>query len=406
MRKIHYAWWIVVACCAINCCNSIIISNGSNFFNPVAQSLNIGIGQITIYITIMSLTMAALFPVMGKLVEKHLKKILFLGGLLQFGTFALMSTFQHVQQFWVAGLFLGVGGSITYAMAVPVLINMWFYKSQGLALGIAFSFQGIAAAFFSIVTGNVIAALGWRNAYLVLAICGALIYIPAVFFLVKTPQEKGLHPYGVEEVYKKYDSAQEKENGVTLQQALRHPSFYLMITCSLLMAMLNSESTQITAFSLGHFHLNIQMAATMLAIYNIGFMVGNLVLGIINDMVGFVSFVIAITLAVVAQFFLYQGTAIAVTVFFIGFAFSSYNLLLPLITRYIFGNKEYSRIWAYFMSAGSISGAFIVPIYGSIFDMTGSYSLVFIIEAIVGVLVGICGVTALMIRPGKRVKNL
>lgn len=407
MKKIHYAWWIVVACCAINSCNGIIVSSATNFFNPVAQTLHVGIGQITVYVTVMSLTMAALYPLIGKLMRNHLKPLIVFGGVIQYGTLAMMSTFQYMQQFWIAGLFLGIGAAITYAMAVPVLINMWFRKSQGLALGIALSFQGIAAAVFSIVAGNTITALGWRNAYLLLAVCGIMMYIPTVVFLVKTPKEKGIQPYGSELCAEESDKALIEVDGITLKQAIRCPSFYCMIAGALFLAMVASEATQVSSFSSGHFHYDLITAAAMVAVYNIGLMAGNLLLGMIDDRIGHVgTFLLAMGMIITSQIMLYLGQSIPVAIFMMGFAFSSYNLLLPLITRYIFGSLDYSRIWSFLMSAGSFSGAFIVPIYGSMFDATGSYNLVFIFAGITGLLVAIIGTAALVLRPEKHANNI
>ena len=400
MKKIHYGWWIVLACCAITCCNGIIMQATVNFYGPVATELGVGIGKLTIYVTIMSLTMALLYPVVGNFLEKHLKPILLFGGVIQYVALALMGTFHSVYQFWFAGLLLGIGSSITMVMAVPILVNMWFVEKRGLALGLAFSFNGIAAAVFSMVAGYGITLWGWRTAYFVLAICGLITYIPAILLLIKTPQQKGMQPYGAVAVSETVGEIRNTNNGMTLSQALKHPAFYCMLLCAAVLAAASSEASQVSAFSTGHFGLSVEAAAGVVAIYSIGNMIGNVIMGTIDDKIGHgKTLILAIGITIAVQAILLTITAGSVlltpAVFVLGFVLTIYSVLLPGMASEIFGEKDYSRIWAYIMSAGSICGAIIIPTYGTIFDKTGSYSGVFVLVAALSIICIISGIAAL-----------
>jgi MFS family permease len=400
MKKLHYGWWIVLACCAITCCNGIIMQATVNFYGPVATELGVGIGKLTIYVTIMSLTMALLYPVVGNFLEKHLKPILLFGGVIQYVALALMGTFHSVYQFWFTGLLLGIGSSITMVMAVPILINMWFVEKRGLALGLAFSFNGIAAAVFSMVAGYGITLWGWRTAYFVLAICGLITYIPAILLLIKTPQQKGVQPYGAVAISESVGEISSTNNGMTLSQALKHPAFYCMLLCAAVLAAASSEATQVSAFSTGHFGLSVEAAAGIVAIYSIGNMIGNVIMGTIDDKIGHgKTLILAIGSTIAVQAILLtitKGSALLTpAVFVLGFVLTIYSVLLPGMASEIFGEKDYSRIWAYIMSAGSICGAIIIPTYGTIFDKTGSYSGVFVLVAVLSIICVISGIAAL-----------
>jgi MFS family permease len=400
MKKLHYGWWIVLACCAITCCNGIIMQATVNFYGPVATELGVGIGKLTIYVTIMSLTMALLYPVVGNFLEKYLKPILLFGGVIQYVALALMGTFHSVYQFWFAGLLLGIGSSITMVMAVPILINMWFVEKRGLALGLAFSFNGIAAAVFSMVAGYGITLWGWRTAYFVLAICGLITYIPAILLLIKTPQQKGVQPYGAVAISESVGEISSTNNGMTLSQALKHPAFYCMLLCAAVLAAASSEATQVSAFSTGHFGLSVEAAAGIVAIYSIGNMIGNVIMGTIDDKIGHgKTLILAIGSTIAVQAILLtitKGSALLTpAVFVLGFVLTIYSVLLPGMASEIFGEKDYSRIWAYIMSAGSICGAIIIPTYGTIFDKTGSYSGVFVLVAVLSIICVISGIAAL-----------
>jgi MFS family permease len=371
-----------------------------NFYGPVATELGVGIGKLTIYVTIMSLTMALLYPVVGNFLEKHLKPILLFGGVIQYVALALMGTFHSVYQFWFTGLLLGIGSSITMVMAVPILINMWFVEKRGLALGLAFSFNGIAAAVFSMVAGYGITLWGWRIAYFVLAICGLITYIPAILLLIKTPQQKGVQPYGAVAISESVGEISSTNNGMTLSQALKHPAFYCMLLCAAVLAAASSEATQVSAFSTGHFGLSVEAAAGIVAIYSIGNMIGNVIMGTIDDKIGHgKTLILAIGSTIAVQAILLtitKGSALLTpAVFVLGFVLTIYSVLLPGMASEIFGEKDYSRIWAYIMSAGSICGAIIIPTYGTIFDKTGSYSGVFVLVAVLSIICVISGIAAL-----------
>ena len=403
MKKIHYGWFIVLACCAISCCNALVMQVSANFYMPVAEELGVGIGKLTIYVTIMSLTMALMFPTVGKYLEQYLKPMLLLGGVLQLLAMALMSAFSNVYLFWAAGLFIGVGAAITMSMSIPILINMWFVEKRGFAMGLALSFMGVAATVLNLLAGSLIGGGGWRMAYLALSVCVAVVYFPAILFLVKTPQQKGVQPYGVNSTGADNSTevaAKTATNGMTMAQAIKHPAFYCMLVCAATLAAASSEATQVSAFCTGHFGLSIEAGASMLAILSVGVMLGNVVMGIIDDKAGhIVTWLLAIDLILLSQIVLIANMTamLMISVFVFGFATTIYTVLLPLMTDSIFGGADYSKIWGYIMSAGSILGAIIVPIYGTIFDITGSYSLVFILVAVLTVICGTTGALALKI---------
>lgn len=409
MKNVHYAWWIMLACCAISSCMGFVTVAGGNFYRPVAVELGVGVGQLALYMTVMSLTMAALFSTAGKLLAKNLKWSLLIGGLLQYIPYGLMSCFTNVYQFYVAGFFIGVGSSITLFMAVPILINMWFVEKKGLAMGIAMGFSGVAGAIASMIAGFTIPAFGWRMSYVILAVIGCSIFVPMVFFLVKTPQEKGVLPYGYQAVN---SDTMVCQTAVTEEKSLPPADVKRALICMLLcgsaLAVASALGTQVSAFSTGHFGLSVGMAATMVSISTIGTLVGKISLGAIDDRFGHAfAFVLGIGLIVISQILLLavKGTTVLLmgSVFLTGLALTTYTILLPLLTGAIFGQKDYSKYWAYIMSAGSIIGAFATPIYGAMFDKTGEYTLVFIVVIVATIIGGAMGISALRIGAKRQV---
>lgn len=403
MKKMHYAWWIMIACCAITCCTGIVSTSGGNFYRPVAEELGVGIGKLTLYVTIMSLTMAALFPAAGNLLGKHLKLVLLSGGILQYVPFGLMSCFTSVYHFYIAGFFIGMGASITMFMAVPILINMWFVEKKGLAMGISLGFSGVAGAIASMIAGYTIPAFGWRLSYVILACIGLCVFIPAILLLVKTPQQKNVMPYGYEKAKKAVGTEQMTAvEEKTLSPAAARTALICMMFCSAALAAASAEATQVSAFSTGHFQLSIGQAATMMSCFSIGAVVGKIALGAVDDRLGHApTFLLGVALVIAAQILLLLSNGVVVlimaTVALAGGALAVYSVLPPLMTGAIFGQRDYNRFWAYIMSAGCIAGAIATPIYGTIFDRTGSYTAAFLLIIALAAIGGIMGTLALKI---------
>lgn len=131
-----------------------------------------------------------------------------------------------------------------------------------------------------------------------------IIYIPAILFLVTIPKEKGILPYGAKKESIEIIGDKTKQK-ITLKQAIRQLVFYLIICCAVLFTMVISESTQISTFSSEYFGMRIGMAANVYAINNIGFMIGNLMIGIIDDKIGHTGvFMFAIGLIISGQIML------------------------------------------------------------------------------------------------------
>ena len=74
------------------------------------------------------------------------------------------------------------------------------------------------------------------------------------------------------------------------------------------------------------------------------------------------------------------------------------TVIPPLMTNTVFGAKDYNCIWAYFMSAASISGAIAPPLYGFIFDVSGAYTLMYAVVITLALISLICGLIALKSR--------
>lgn len=124
-------------------------------------------------------------PLFGSLGERwSLRWMMALGVLFGGAALLLGSSVGGLGQFYLMYALLNVGfAASTFVPQVQILSN-WFVKRRGLAIGIANSGQGFAAV-LNLAVPVLIALLGWRRSYLVLALFTMAIIFPLAAFLLR-----------------------------------------------------------------------------------------------------------------------------------------------------------------------------------------------------------------------------
>lgn len=408
-KKIHKAWFVLIACCAVQAGGAGTLVNCAGiFFSPVAKSLGVGIGEVSLYFTITSLCLAFSLPLAGKMLPKLNIRILLPTGIIICDLcVAAMSQFTAVWQWYIAGAILGIAGAFIFIITSPIIIGNWFHKKLGLAMGITMSFNGIGGAIINPILSSAITNLGWRNAYLVMSIISAIIVLPFTLFVVRfKPEDIGLKPYGYEESVNSVANDTNKI-GVPAKIAKKSIAFYIMFISFGLIGFLGGYSQQLPAFA-----NSIKMPATLGAILvSLSLLVsvgGKLTLGILNDKFGIKVVTIGGTLVVIIAFALLIFNNGNYTMVLIGSAFYGVSqtinaVALPLITRETFGSREYSSIFANLAMGQNLIGAFGYSAIGFIYDKTGSYSANFILGIILCIVFIL--LTLIALSSGKKLKS-
>lgn len=407
-KKIHMAWFVLIACCALQAGGAgTLVNSAGVFLSPVAESLGVGIGELSLYLTITSLCLAFSLPIAGKMLTKYNIRILLSVGMTICAlSVAAMSQFTAVWQWYIAGAILGIAGSVIFIITSPAIISNWFHKKVGLAMGIAMAFNGIGGAIMNPIISSAITNLGWRNGYLVMAAISLVIVLPFMLFVVRfKPEDVGLKPYGYEEnkqdVKKNVDT-----DGIPAKIATKSMPFYLLFIAFGLMGYLNGYSQQLPAFG-----ASINMPATLSAmLVSLSLLVsvgGKLTVGALNDKYGIKAVSVTGMLIVAIAFGLLIFSNGNYTIALIGSALYGVTqtinaVAVPLITRKAFGSKDYSSIFANLAMGQNLIGAFGISIIGVIYDKTGSYNTNFGIG--IGLCVGFIVLTLAALSSAKKLK--
>lgn len=190
-------WWIVVGALLGLVVNTGVIEvfTFSVFLKPISQDL--GFPRETIALAGIFGSLCATFatPTFGKAIDHLGLRVVFLPMICLYAlATALLSLLSTSFALMVAFFcFRGIVGSGQSPIAYSKAIAAWFDKDRGLALGIAIAGVGLGVAVMPLIATQMIAAYGWRTAFVGLG--GAIIvigFIPA-FLFVREPQVRSDH---------------------------------------------------------------------------------------------------------------------------------------------------------------------------------------------------------------------
>ncbi len=353
------------------------------FISPVAKDLGVGIGNLTLYLSISSIVTLFFLPIGGKLMAKYnIKGLLIVAILLQAGSFAAFGLMSSIWGWYILAVPLAIGGVFVTVIAGPVLINSWFKKSNGLALGIMGAATGGIGAITQPVVGNLIANKGWSQSYILVGIAVLVIVIPVILLLIKkSPKEKGLLPYGASSSTETGASAEnESEKGISIAVARKSGAFYSLALFFFLITAIGSFTIHIPTF-LANKGYSVEFSGSVMGLYMIGVLFGSLILGILSDKIGtkntsLIAMILGGSAILMLLFFAGVSGIVMFAAVLLGFMVASIGTLAPALTASLFGSKDYSQIYSLASLGLAVASIIALPAYGYIYDFTGTYTIV------------------------------
>lgn len=370
-----HAYKIVVACCAITITGlSIPINCGGLFYKPASEALNVGLGALSLYLTIQYIVTALFLPLAGKLMAgQSAKLILICAIVLDSAAFACLGYANGVWWFYISGFFMGLAGAILIFLAVPVLITNWFAGGTGAALGIALAAGGVASAIFSPIINFLITAWSWRVAYAICGLAMAIIALPVCLRVVQMkPETIGLKPWGKAET-----QTDAQRCGVPFKICIHLPLFYIVFLFAGLLGITSALIIHIPPY-MQEIGLSPLSVSSVLSAVVIGVTCGMFGVGWLNDKLGMgLSVALGICAGLIGMLLLFVGDNINLGLaggFCYGAGSATTLVAPPLVVKNLFGMKEYSQIYAWITTAVALGAAFGVSLFGFIRDFAANYS--------------------------------
>ncbi|MBM4262885.1 MAG: MFS transporter [Deltaproteobacteria bacterium] len=411
--KIFYGWYIVAVGFLANVASSFALaSTMSIFLKPLTADLGVSRGVFSLLRSGEGIIAASIAPLIGTIVDRHGGRWLMVVGtaIVGVGYFILAHVDSFAQFAAVRLTLVTLGDAMMGYMVVNVVIAQWFVRQRSRALAFSSMGVGFAKVCMPVLAAWLILSLGWRHTWFIFGILTlALLVIPALLIIRRSPEAMGLlpdgltEPTGVEGELKKQVSEREvgaQEAVWTRAEAMRTSAFWLLVIT------FGISSMGVTGLNL-HVYSYVTdigytpvVAATVMSIIASMQLASPLAWGVLADRIGaklaamlrFVIQGLGLGLAILTGnwFCLYAG-------FFIYGIGLGGNMVIPdtLWANY-FGRRSLGKIRGIGLLISHFVSAIGPPFFGFLFDITGGYGLSF---AIFGAVLAISAVLSLLLAP-------
>ena len=429
VARIHHAWLILVACFGFySLIYGAVATTLGVFVVPVMEETGWSRTLTMSYTYIQPLVSAALAIPAARIFNAWDPRWVLSGVLVLHGATFVLPAFINQLWAWILyGAAWGVLAAFILYLAVPSLVNAWFKKRVGFAVGLASAGISVFGALANPVLTAMVESMGWRPTRVILGLVVTLVaLVLTVAFVRKSPADLGLLPYGEELVPTDAQRLGRKplngddqavcvaadrdsqdvcggsgggavqdaspwEHGVPAKVATRSSAFVLLLMSISILTMCTPLGQQLVSFGT-ETSLGAWAGAMGVSVLSISAVVSKLCLGGAADRFGTERTIrVACATGVIGP--LMMGLCGGnVAVFLVGAAifglgYSTMTVLGPLSVREAFGTRDFDPIYARITTVVFVFAGLGNFLYAAIYDLTGGYLGLFLMPAL---LYGVC----------------
>jgi len=388
---IFYGWVIVAAGCLI-----LLVEWGCHysygvFFTELCADFGWTRAMVSGAYSLGFLWHGIIYFVAGSLNDKYGPRLtLAISAVIMGLGYALMSVIKAPWQLYIFyGIVIGTGVGFGY-MPVTSTVSRWFVKRRGTALGITMAGIGIGTLVLAPFAQFLITKFDWRASYLILAGLVVVVVLPVSRLMRLDPSEKGLLPYGREEIATENEqrgNSLSSEVSFSLKQATKTSQFWLLsVMYASYPFAVQMVMVHLKAYAVD-FGIAEMTAVAALGLIGAGNITGRIVTGSLSDKIGRKAcfFVAYLLMAVMMLWLIKARQPWQFYLFSIAFGFGHGSLvpLFPAVIGDWFGMKSHGSIFGMLGVALGIGGAIAPLLAGYIFDTKGSYDSAIILGAVV-----------------------
>ncbi|MGN0302205.1 MAG: MFS transporter [Anaerotardibacter sp.] len=363
-------------------------------YRPVANYLGCQVSDVSFYMSLVYFGEVVFSAPVGALLEKYdVRIICTIAALCTSLGIGMMSTYTQVWQWYISGIFMGFGEITMLWLMVAGLLNRWFKKNLGLCLGLSYAMTGIGGAVFNLIGQfilgpNLLYEETWRTLYLVEGVCAFFLSVPFTLFALRSyPEEVGLKAYGaplgdgeVEHV------DHESLPGLPASVALKKWYFWVLAIAGCVFNVAGIFPQHFTTYyqtlvactADGQTIPELMiMSGTLEACCMAGMAVGKVTIGAIESKSIVAALSFGSICGVIGMLGVWFGgfDKFIPVLFFGGFIYGMcYPLVttvLPFITRVLFGDRDYDKIYSYILIPVNLVGAFAASGLALIYQSVG-----------------------------------
>ena len=371
--------------------SSISFYTHGAFVVSIANNTGWSRGDVQLGVSIMILMAIVTAPTVGFLVDRFGARRVALISIPLYGL--SMSSFYFISTSLTAYYLVWAFMSVIAAGTLPVtwtrVVNGWFDRHRGIALGITLAGTGFAATLAPTYVTWLIADYGWQSAYLILACTITLVSLPGVYFLFFEA-----YKYNPNKAKKKQTNEAIEQQAHSFKRAVKGYHFWAIGIALILAAAAISGLITNSVPMLTDQGKTLQQAAKYAGLIGLSVISGRLVVGFLVDY--FWAPLVAALFLSAPIFSIYilsttepNAIMVSTAMIIIGLAAGAeLDLLAFLVSRY-FGLHDYGKIYGALYIFFSIGAGLAPALFGMAFDHFGSYSLALKTVAIMSLISGV-----------------
>jgi sugar phosphate permease len=185
--------------------------------------------NMTLAISLLTLTSAAAHPAFGRLVDRFgVRKTLIPSLLLMAVILATLPLYMsEIWHLWLAFILVAIFGVANNNLVFIRLITAWFDKRRGFMIGLIASATGVGLATLPKLTERAVSHFGWQGGFYFYALFIVCVTVPVMYFFVRDdPESVGLRPDGAGEPSQ--HAVAIDRSGMTLADAMRTRTFWFL----------------------------------------------------------------------------------------------------------------------------------------------------------------------------------
>ncbi len=384
--KYFYGWVIVAVMAATGAVSMGMGSlNFGLFIKPMGDDLGIGRAAFGWAQTARMGASSATSPLIGLLLDRFGSRIMLpvaalVTGCALIGLAYVTSAWHLVVLFIVMGL-VGMSGPGALVTTVPVL--KWFVRNRGKA--VAFVGLGIpfGALLFIPLTQVLINEIGWRGAWIVLALIGILVIVPlGAIFVRRQPEDVGMLPdggpsYEKSEINGSHIRQAADEVSWTVKEAVRSTTLWRLVIVFSMVQMATGTVAlhRIAAFmdrGMDPTLISFATAFDAVAAGGSTFLFGMLVRWVPSRVLGAIGFSF-LAVASVLTIYAVNLPVMFISMWVFGMGIGGMMFLNNFIWADYFGREFVGGIRGLVNPINLVVGGIGAPAAGIVWDLTGSY---------------------------------
>ncbi len=418
--RVFYGWWIIAAIFIYSLYTAGVIVYGfTSFYDPIIKEFGWTYAMVSVAASLRGAETGLMAPILGFLIDRWGSKwVLFAGAVITGLGMIFLSYINNYAGFVIGFIIVCLGVSCSGPSVITPVVNNWFRRRLGLAVGVmatGFAFSGLLIP----VVTQMIDAIDWRQTLFILGIVGIVLCAPLALLVRHKPEKYGYGPDGVplQAISQKSPSPSARVNmevpemEVTTGQALRTRTFWhIVIAYTLQFTIIGAMLAHVVPF-LGSVGISRSTASFFAAAIPIISIIGRLGSGWLSDKFSRKKVAVVAFAIICVGTFLFDYVdntliwLLVIAVVLYSISYGSANTLRAVLMREYFGRKHYGTIFGILigiMSVGTIVGPYVA---GWIYDTWQSYHYAWWIFTILNVAALILLITTPRIRVKTKVEE-